>query len=173
MANSAFGTALTAATEALGSKPTIEVVNSVQLEVDITPNGTARTWVKVCTGFENISEELNEEAQQYFFLCAKGYANNYVTGLAPVLSLSGRRVLGDAAQDYMFGAAVKYAIADARSTNFRLTRFAGTDSQETISFHGTFTALSDLDGDANEGSAVSIEISYDGSIVIGDAFATT
>ena len=46
----------------------------VDFEIDTTPFGPSRTWVPVCDGFDNPSEALNEQIQEYYSLCAKGYA---------------------------------------------------------------------------------------------------
>ena len=84
-------------------KPEIVPVYKYTAEIDITPQGPARTWAPLCAGFNNISEAMNETVQQYFFLCGKGQAVNYVTGMAPAMTFAGIRVIGDPAQDYMFG----------------------------------------------------------------------
>ena len=58
------------------------------------------TYSDLCKGIESMSFNSNEQNQQYFFLCGEGFANNEVTGGAPELQISGRRIAGDAAQDY-------------------------------------------------------------------------
>ena len=65
------------------------------------PPGTW-TYAELAEGFDNIAEALNEVVQQYFFLSDKGFAKNHVTGMAPAFTLTGRRVVGDQAQDYIF-----------------------------------------------------------------------
>ena len=61
------------------------------------------TYDKLCKGIESVSFASNEQNQQYFFLCGNGFAHNEVTGAAPALTISGRRIKGDAAQDYIAG----------------------------------------------------------------------
>ena len=65
------------------------------------PPGTW-TYAELAEGFDNIAEALNEVVQQYFFLSDKGFAKNHVTGMAPAFTLTGKRVVGDQAQDYIF-----------------------------------------------------------------------
>ena len=47
----------------------------VEMEIDTTPFTAARTWAPVCDGFNNLTENLNEQVQEYFFLCGKGYGS--------------------------------------------------------------------------------------------------
>lgn len=59
------------------------------------------TYSKLCKGIESMEFNSNEQNQQYFFLCGEGFAHNEVTGGAPELTISGRRIVGDEAQDYI------------------------------------------------------------------------
>ena len=74
-------------------------------EVYIGTSENQGTWsyAKLCKGIESMEFNENEQNQQYFFLCGEGYAHNEVTGSAPELVISGRRIVGDAAQDYIAG----------------------------------------------------------------------
>jgi hypothetical protein len=140
-------------------------------EIDITPKGPARTWAPLCAGFNNISEAMNETIQQYFFLCGSGHAVNYVTGMAPSMTMAGVRVIGDAAQDYMFGS--KYSLMSSRDTHFRITRTAENGNKHIISANVTFCNMSDISGGTTDGSAISVEMRFNGSPCLGDAWATS
>ena len=72
-------------------------------EIHIGTSETGGTWsyAKLCKGIESMEFNENEQNQQYFFLCGQGHAHNEVTGIAPELVISGRRIAGDAAQDYI------------------------------------------------------------------------
>ena len=63
--------------------------------------GGEPTWSKLCEGIEGMTFNENEQNQQYFFLCGEGFAHNETTGAAPELVITGRRIAGDAAQDYI------------------------------------------------------------------------
>ena len=67
--------------------------------------GAAGTWTyaKLCKGIEGMNFSENEQNQQFFFLCGEGFAHNETTGAAPELVITGRRIVGDAAQDYIAG----------------------------------------------------------------------
>lgn len=151
-------------------KPEIVPVYKYEAEIDITPQGPARTWAPLCAGFNNISEAMNETVQQYSFLCGKGLSVNYVTGMAPSMTFAGQRVVGDAAQDYIF--AQKYNLMSARDTHFRLTRKAENGTKSVLSANVTFANLSDVSGNTTDGSAISVEMRFNGAPFAGDAWAT-
>lgn len=81
------------------------------------------TYSKLCAGIESMTFASNEQNQQYFFLCGEGFANNEVTGAAPELQISGRRIAGDAAQDYV--ATKQFALGNDRNSSVRITTAEG------------------------------------------------
>lgn len=151
-------------------KPEIVPVYKYEAEIDITPQGPYRTWAPMCAGFNNISEAMNETIQQYFFLCGKGNAVNYVTGMAPSMTFAGVRVVGDAAQDFIFSK--KYELMSSRDSHFRLTKTAENGTKTTISANVTFANLSDVSGGTTDGSAISVEMRFNGAPYLGDAWAS-
>lgn len=150
-------------------KPEIVPVYKYTAEIDITPKGPSRTWAPLCAGFNNISEAMNETIQQYFFLCGSGHAVNYVTGMAPSMTMAGVRVIGDAAQDFMFNS--KYTLMTSRDTHFRITRTAENGDKHIISANVTFCNMSDISGATTDGSAISVEMRFNGAPYLGDAWA--
>ena len=88
-----------------------------------TANPPVWTYSKLCKGIESMSFNSNEQNQQYFFLCGEGFANNEVTGGAPELQISGRRIAGDAAQDYVVGK--QFALGVDRNSSVRITTAEG------------------------------------------------
>ena len=152
------------------TKPDVTNVYDYVAEIDTTPSGMSRTWAALCAGFNNISEALNEQIQQYFFLCGKGHAVNYVTGMAPAITLTGVRVVGDTAQDFIFGK--KYELMSNRDTKLKLTRTDEDGTPEIVSANVTFCNITDIGGGTTDGSAVSVEIRFNGEPYIGDAWAT-
>lgn len=152
-------------------KPEVAPLYRFTAEIDTTPSSTTPTWKDLCAGFDNISEALNEAVQQYFFLCGNGFAANYVTGMAPSITLSGRRIFGDDAQDYIFGK--KYALMGDRDTHFRLSRTSEAGAETAmVSANVTLCNITDLSGAANDASACSVEIRFNGAPFLGDAWAT-
>lgn len=82
--------------------------------------GAAGTWTysKLCAGIEGMTFNNNEQNQQYFFLCGNGFADNEVTGAAPELQITGRRKVGDTAQDYIVGK--QFALGSDRKTSVKI-----------------------------------------------------
>ncbi|MBR2681596.1 MAG: hypothetical protein IKE23_12790 [Exiguobacterium sp.] len=80
-------------------------------------NGTW-TYAKLCAGIEGMTFNSNEQNQQYFFLCGEGFAHNEVTGGASELQITGRRKVGDTAQDYIVGK--QFALGEDRNSSVKI-----------------------------------------------------
>lgn len=132
----------------------------VELEIDITPFASARTWKPVCDGFNNLSENLNEQVQEYFFLCGKGFGSDDVTGIHPVLALTGVRKIGDAAQDYIFSQRLN--LMEGRKTNLRLSIANADGSVTRYTNRVTMKNISSFGGATTDGAAVSVDFSFNG-----------
>lgn len=97
--------------------------NQIELLTAVTGDPAVETWSKLCAGIEGMTFASNEQNQQYFFLCGEGFANNEVTGAAPELQVTGRRVKGDAAQDYV--ASKQFALGTDRNSKVKITTAEG------------------------------------------------
>jgi hypothetical protein len=91
--------------------------NSV--EIGTAESSGTWTYSKLCEGIESMTFNSNEQNQQYFFLCGEGFAHNEVTGGAPELQISGRRIVGNAAQDYIVGK--QFALGTDRNSSIKIT----------------------------------------------------
>lgn len=96
--------------------------NELYIGTAFTPGsgGAAGTWTyaKLCKGIEGMTFTPNEQNQQYFFICGQGFAHNEVTGAAPQIEVTGRRIVGDAAQDYIAGK--QFALGTDRNTSVKI-----------------------------------------------------
>lgn len=81
------------------------------------------TYKELCKGIESMTFNSNEQNQQYFFLCGNGFAHNEVTGGAPELQISGRRIEGDDAQDHIVSK--QFALGTDRNSSIRITTAEG------------------------------------------------
>lgn len=77
------------------------------------------TYNRLCKGITGMTFTENEQNQQNFFLCGEGFADNDVTGAAPELTVTGKRIVGDAAQDYVAG--LQFKLGDERRTSVKVT----------------------------------------------------
>lgn len=134
------------------------------LSASIGISNTSGTWTyaPLGNGIDNITEALNEVVQQYFFIDDKGFAKNHATGMAPTFTLTGRRVIGDAAQDYIFGQ--KYGLDTARQSSFQLTYTQG-GVVSTITCDCTLANIQEWSGASTDDSAISFEVRFDGQPV--------
>lgn len=132
----------------------------VELEIDTTPFAASRTWVPVCDGFNNLTEALNEQVQEYYFLCGKGFGSDEVTGIHPVLSLTGVRKIGDAAQDFIFGNRLN--LMEGRKTNLRLSLANADGTVTRYTNKVTMKNVSSFGGATTDGAAVSVDFSFNG-----------
>lgn len=81
------------------------------------------TYSELCEGIEGMTFNSNEQNQQYYFLCGQGFAHNEVTGGAPELQITGRRIAGNAAQDYICGK--QFALGTDRNSSVKITTAEG------------------------------------------------
>ena len=122
------------------------------------------TYAKLEKGLDNVSEALNEVVQQYFFLNDKGFARNHVTGMAPTFTFTGRRVQGDAAQDYIFGN--KYKLDTNRVSSFQLKvtdKSGSAPKATTYTVDCTICNIQEYSGASTDDSAISFEIRFNGA----------
>lgn len=113
------------------------------------------TYAKLCAGIESVTPSVNEQTNQYFFLCGQGGADTEVTGIAPQYDVSGRRVHGDTAQDYIAG--LKYSLGDDRKSSFKVVT-----PSETIIADCTIVDIVDFGGATTDNEPFSCSIRVNG-----------
>lgn len=94
--------------------------NSIEIGTSAT-SATPPVWTysPLCAGIEGMTFNSNEQMQQFFFLCGEGFASNETTGAAPELQITGRRIVGDAAQDFI--ASKQFALGTDRNSSIKIT----------------------------------------------------
>lgn len=121
------------------------------------------TYASLDAGIDNVSEALNEVVQQYFFMANDGFASNHVTGIAPTFTLTGRRIIGDTAQDYIFGK--KYSLGADRESSFKLEWTEGS-TNKSLTVPCTICNIQEWSGASTDDSAISFEIRFNGAPTI-------
>ena len=139
----------------------MELNYDIKIEIDTTPGATA-TFAELAAGWKNLAKSLNEVVYQASYLKDNGWGSSEVTGGQLTVVLTGDRIIGDAAQDYIFGDAVKFAFGSARKTNLKITQADAT----VITWPVTLANISDAGGDANQPNAVSVTIHSNGAPTI-------
>ena len=142
----------------------LSVQHKVVISVNTTPDST-ETWAVLGEGFTDFTEALNEVIQQYQFLGDGGFGKSFATGQQPVITMTGVRVFGDDAQDYIFG--LKYKQLCDRVTDFKMVYTTEESTTATILYEdATIANLQEFGGNSTDGSAISIEIHTNGEPVV-------
>ena len=89
-----------------------------QISIGTAESSGTWTYARLCKGIESMEFTENEQNQQYFFLCGEGFAHNETTGAAPELVITGRRIVGDTAQDYIAG--LQFKLGSERNSSVKI-----------------------------------------------------
>lgn len=170
----------------------IALNHGYQLSIATVPLGTGGPGVDenmqvLAAGFDNITEAINEVLYQSSFLSDKGWGSSYVTGGQLIFTLTGVRVVGDPAQDYIFSNGVMFGFGKARETRIEL-KCSDTDlvhssipsgaledesvAGYTISCPCTLAKITRSGGAANQPTAISVEIHLNGKPTVKTVEAT-
>ena len=142
--------------------PDIKPVWSEQLWIGTAYTNNAWTYSALCAGIQGAPWANNEQIQQYFFMCGEGFAHNEVTGAAPEITVTGRRVVGDAAQDFVAGLA--FALGANRKSS---VKYIANGKQYIADC--TICDVVILGGQATDGAPFSFNIRLNGKPTVSDA----
>ncbi len=135
----------------------------IEASILTSGSGEPEVYSELADGIDNVAEALNEVVQQFFFLKDKGFATNHVTGMAPAYTFTGRRVMGDAAQDFIFSK--KYSLDTDRQSKLKIAYTEGS-TEKTISCNCTICNIQEFSGASTDDSAISFELRFDGKPTI-------
>lgn len=127
-----------------------------------TANPPVWTYSELCAGIESMEFNENEQNQQYFFLCGDGYASNIVTGAAPELVVSGRRIVGDTAQDYIAG--LQTSLGADRNSSIKITA-----EGKVITCDCNIGAITSFGGSTLDVNSFGCTIRFNGKPTVTDA----
>ena len=120
----------------------------VKMSIGTSLSGTTWSYSALCAGIKSITPSVNEQNQQAFYMCGNGGANNEVTGIAPEYDVSGDRIHGDAAQDYIVG--LRYLLGQDRKSSLKVEIYDHATLVETIIADCTITDIVDFGGNATD-----------------------
>lgn len=144
----------------------LTTVYNLKPSIGVSESNGTWTYADLSAGIDNISESLNEVVQQYFFLADNGFAKNHVTGMAPSFTLTGRRIAGDAAQDFIFDN--KYKLDTDRESSFKLEATEG-NTTVTVVCACTICNVQEWSGASTDDSAISFELRLNGEPTVTSA----
>lgn len=143
----------------------MELNYDILLEINTTPSAAEPTWARVGDGFKNLSPSLNEVIYQASYLVNEGWGSSEVTGGQFTTTLTGDRVPGDDAQDFIFSSDVQFKFGASRKTQFRITQANG----RMILWPITLANITETGGDSNQPNAISVTIHGNGKPTITEA----
>lgn len=122
------------------------------------------TWeyAPLCAGITGVVPSVNETVDTSYYLCGNGGAQNNVTAIAPQYQVTGHRIEGDAAQDYIAG--IKYALGDGRKSSFKVIQHG-----QQIVADCTISDVIDFGGNTPEINQFSCTIRVNGIPTVTDA----
>jgi hypothetical protein len=139
--------------------------NELYIGTEFTPGSgsTEGTWTyaKLCKGIESMELSTNEQNQQFFFLCGEGFAANETTGAAPQLTCSGRRIVGDPAQDYI--ASKQFSLGTDRKTSVKVVA-----EGKQIVCDATIGDLATFGGQTTDVNQFNVTLYFNGKPVVTD-----
>ena len=127
-----------------------------EIYVGTSETGGAWSYAKLCKGIESMEFNENEQNQQYFFLCGQGFAHNETTGSAPELVISGRRIVGDDAQDYI--ASKQFSLGTNRNTSVKIVA-----EGQIITCDATIGAITSFGGSTLDVNAFGCTLRFNGA----------
>ncbi len=136
----------------------IELNYDVLVDIDITPAEDVNTWVRFGEGFNNVSKSFNNVIHDTSYFGDGGWGSSHSTGGQFTMTITGERITGDKAQDYIFGKKVAYTFGKTRKTTLRLTK-----GLEVVYWDVTITQADETGGDATAVNAVTVEFKSNGA----------
>ena len=133
-----------------------------KIEIGTSESGGAWTYSELAEGIEGMEFAENEQNQQYFFLKDKGFARNETTGSAPELVITGRRVVGDPAQDYIAGK--QFKLGTERKSSVKITA-----EGNVITCDCTIGAITSFGGNTLDVNAFGCTVRFDGKPTVTTA----
>ena len=128
---------------------------SNEIWIGTSENQGVWSYAKLCKGIESMEFNSNEQNQQYFFICGQGFAHNETTGAAPELVISGRRIVGDTAQDYVVGK--QFSLGTDRNTAVKIVA-----EGQIITCEATIGSVTSFGGSTLDVNAFGCTIRFNG-----------
>lgn len=128
-------------------------------EIDTSATSTP-SWAQL-KGFTNFSKAMNEVVEQFAFLDEDGWGRSEVVGAQPTIELTGKRIVGDTAQDFIFD---KQYTLGSRHVSYKMTK-----DGKVLTGDCTLANIDDGGGDAQALGEVSLTIHFNGAPEVSDA----
>ena len=117
---------------------------------------------QLCKGIKGMVININENVVTEQYLCGEGHAHNEVTGMAPQVQITGDRVEGDAAQDYIAG--LQFELGSDRNSSVKITA-----EGKVITCDCTIGAITTFGGNTTDVNAFGCTIRFNGKPTVTTA----
>ena len=133
---------------------------SLEFGTGATPSyNSMDAWVS------SVTFSHNETNNQYYPLGNNGVAFNSTTGIAPVLTCSGKRLVGDASQTAILG--MQYSLGKDRKGSLKFTiptgESSGTVTTTAYTVPVNVQNITAFGGEGNADSDFSVDFAFDGT----------
>lgn len=132
------------------------------IEIGTSESNGTWTYARLCAGIKGMVININENVVTEQYLCGNGHAHNEVTGMAPQVQITGDRVDGDAAQDFIFG--LQFKLGSERQSSVKITT-----SGKVITCACVITDIVAFGGNSAELKPFNCNIRFNGAPTITDA----
>lgn len=127
-----------------------------KIEINTDPTGVEESFVRLAAGITGLDPDVNDEVSQDRYLDGDGFAESDVTGAQLILTLSGHRLYGDPAQDFIYSKLLE--IGPSRRTGLKWTLPSG----EVFEGNVTITGITGPSGEAGEKGEIGFELHFNG-----------
>ena len=143
----------------------LSAVFNISLEFAVG-TGESATFNSCDAWVSSVTFAHNETTNQYYPLANNGVAYNSTTGIAPVLTVSGKREVGDASQEAILG--LQYNLGSGRKgqLKFSVPTSVGTGGALTSTTYKVpvnVQNITSFGGEGNADSDFSCEFAFDGT----------
>lgn len=152
------------------------LVSNRVLVIDDKTGTDKENYVRVGKGFTNFTKASNSTIDQKFYIDEEGKGTSNKTGMQTIYSLTGDRVVGDPANDFIAGCYDKLG-DDVITSAIQYDEFSPVDSQagcyQAKKFECMVNCTNDGSGDGGAVLAVEAEIHQNGKEIKGYYNPTT
>lgn len=129
-------------------------------EINITPRTGEPTWAWVGPGIRSMEPSKSETSEDKAYYDGGGSSETNITGLGRSSSITGDRLVGDDAQDYI--ASLDDCVGNELKTQARITSPDGRVIERDVTIHNII-GFNEPNGEANANAECTCDFSYNGS----------
>ncbi len=127
-----------------------------KLEINTAPGSESEKFERLAAGITGLDPDTNDELAQDQYFDGEGFGETDVTSAQLILTFSGHRKYGDAAQDYIYGQLLE--VGPGRRTELQWTLPNGDKFEGPV----TIANITGPGGEAGEKGEIGFEMHFNG-----------